>query len=121
MNLRTPLATTLATAALALVSFAASAQSAASSPTATPRIDAREVKQEKRIEQGVNSGQLTSRETLRVEREQKKIATVEAKDKADGVVTAKERHRLTHLQNKASKDIYRQKHDAQTAAPPPAK
>ena len=118
MNFRTPLATTLATAALALISFAASAQTPASS--ATPRIDAREAKQEKRIEQGVNSGQLTARETLRVEREQKAIEKVEAKAKADGTVTPQERKRLTHMQNKASKDIYRQKHDKQTAAPPPA-
>ena len=117
MNFRTPLATTLATAALALISFAASAQTPASS--ATPRIDAREAKQEKRIEQGVNSGQLTARETLRVEREQKKIAGVEAKAKADGTVTAKERKRLTHMQNAASKDIHHQKHNKQTAALPP--
>ena len=34
--------------------------------------------------------------------------------KADGKVTAHERGHLTKMQNRASRDIYRQKHDAQT-------
>jgi hypothetical protein len=103
---------TLITAALALVSALASAQAP---NTATPRVDARQAKQERRIEQGVASGQLTARETLRVEREQKRIATVEARAEGDGKVTVQERKRLHHLQNAASRDIRRQKHDAQTA------
>ncbi len=103
---------TLITTALALISAAVSAQTAA---TATPRVDARQANQERRIEQGVASGQLTARETLRVEREQKRIAVVEAKTEGDGKVTARERARLQHLQNHASRDIRRQKHDAQTA------
>ncbi len=101
---------TLICTALALISAAASAQTPA---TATPRVDARQDKQERRIEQGVGSGELTARETLRVEREQKRIATVEAKAEGDGKVTARERARLHHLQNQASRDIRRQKHDAQ--------
>mgnify|MGYP000455752296 CR=1 FL=1 len=35
--------------------------------------------------------------------------------KADGTVTKGERKKLHRMQNKASQDIHRQKHDAQTA------
>jgi hypothetical protein len=107
---------TLATAAMALLSATLSAQAAA--PAAQPdmpRVDQRQANQERRIEQGVASGQLTARETLRVEREQKHIASAEAKAEGDGKVTPKERARLARLQNQASRDIHRQKHDAQTA------
>jgi hypothetical protein len=113
MNIRTA----LATGTLAVLSATAFAQAPA--PTATPRVDARQANQEKRIEQGVASGQLTSRETLRLEREQKRVAVAEAKAKADGAVTAGERKHLHKLQNAASQDIHHQKHDAQTAAPAP--
>jgi hypothetical protein len=102
-------------AAFALASIASFAQTA--SP-ATPRVDAREVKQDTRIQQGVASGQLNAKETYRLEKEQANINRVEAKAKADGKVTQGERHHLKHLQNKASKDIYRQKHDAQKIVKP---
>ena len=95
---------------ITFVSLTAFAQAAA---PITPRADAREVKQEARIQQGVASGQLTPKETYRLEKEQAAINRVEAKAKADGTVTKAERQRLNHLQNRASKDIYRQKHDAQ--------
>jgi hypothetical protein len=82
-------------------------------PTATPRIDQREANQEKRIQQGVKSGQLTGRETARLQGEQARIERAEARAKADGKVTPKERERIAQMQNKASRDIYREKHDAQ--------
>jgi hypothetical protein len=88
---------------------------AASAPQ-TPRIDKREARQEKRIEQGEASGQLTKRETKRLDKEQAAIGKAEDKAKADGTVTPQERKHLTHMQNRASRDIHRQKHDAQTAA-----
>jgi len=107
---------TLATATFALLSAALSAQAAEPAATPTmPRVDQRQAKQEARIEQGVASGQLTARETLRVEREQKHIASAEAKAEGDGKVTPQERARLARMQNKASRDIHHQKHDAQTA------
>jgi hypothetical protein len=45
------------------------------------------------------------------------INRAEDKAKADGTVTAQERRRLHKAQNRASRDIYRQKHDAQVAKP----
>jgi hypothetical protein len=106
----------IAAAVLALVGSIASAQTAASAPGAnTPRIDKRQANQEQRIDKGIASGQLTKRETRRLESEQAHINKAEDKAKADGSVTAQERKRLTRMQNHASRDIYRQKHDKQTA------
>ena len=103
-------------AALATASIGAFAQ-AASAPQ-TPRVDKREVRQDARIQQGVGSGALTARETYRLEKEQAAINKAEAHAKADGKVTKHERKRLAKMQNKASHDIYKQKHDAQMAPKP---
>jgi hypothetical protein len=103
-----------ATAILTLAALGASAQTAASAPgTNTPRIDQRQANQERRIDQGVASGALTARETRRLDKEQAVIAKAEDKAKADGSVSAQERKRLHKMQNHASRDIRRQKHDAQ--------
>jgi len=99
-------------ATLAVASIGAFAQ-AASAP-ATPRVDKREANQEKRIEQGVASGQLNAKETHRLDKEQAKITQAETKAKADGKVTKHERRKLDKMQDAASKDIHAQKHDAQT-------
>lgn len=73
----------------------------------------REVRQQRRIEQGVKSGELTARETARLEKEQGKIEADREKALADGKMTRKEKAKLTREQNRASRHIYRQKHDAQ--------
>jgi hypothetical protein len=110
------LRTLFAPAALALLATVASAQTPpAPNPAATPGVDQRQARQEQRIDQGMASGQLTRRETRRLTREQGAIAKTENKAKADGTVTAQERHKLHAMQNKASRDIRRQKHDAQQA------
>ena len=90
---------------------------ASAAPALAPRVDAREVRQEQRIEQGQATGALTPHESHRLERQQKGITKVENKARADGTVTPQERQRLAHLQNHASRDIRHQKHDAQATAP----
>lgn len=102
-------------ATLAVASIGAFAQ-AASAP-ATPRVDKREANQEKRIDQGVASGQLNAKETHRLDKEQAAITKAETNAKADGKVTKHERRKLHKMQNAASQDIHAQKHDAQTAKP----
>jgi hypothetical protein len=69
----------------------------------------------------VASGQLTRRETRRLEHQQAAIDKAEDKAKADGSVSAQERRRLTHAQNHASRSIARQKHDAQVRPDAPPK
>jgi uncharacterized membrane protein YebE (DUF533 family) len=86
----------------------------ASAQTATPRVTKRQHNQQERIGNGVKSGALTPAEASRLERQQGKIQADKTKAKSDGVVTPQERAKLTREQNRASKRIYRQKHDAQT-------
>ena len=117
MNLRHTL-TTLVLLSTAVLAHAAdtttTATTTATATPATPRVDARQAAQEQRIEQGQASGELTRRESRRLNAEQKGINKAETAAKADGTVTAQERARLHRLQNKASHDIRHQKHDAQT-------
>jgi hypothetical protein len=105
--------TFIAGAVLALASVSSFAQAAGAASAATPGIDKRQANQDKRIDQGIASGELTRRETRRLEKQQAHINKAEDKAKADGVVTTAERKRLHHKQNKASANIYRQKHDKQ--------
>ncbi|MBA5688330.1 hypothetical protein [Rugamonas apoptosis] len=100
----------LLTAALATLIAPAFAQS-----TTTPKVDARQERQEMRIEQGVNSGQLTARETLNLEKREAKIESDKEKAKADGKVTPQERAHLNKELDHTSNKIYRKKHNARTA------
>jgi uncharacterized membrane protein YebE (DUF533 family) len=79
--------------------------------TGTPKIDKREANQQQRIEQGVDSGQLTPKETAKLEKGEAKIDKMEAKAKSDGKVTEKERKKITKAQHKESKKIHKEKHD----------
>jgi len=79
----------------------------------TPRVDQRQANQQARIEQGVNSGSLTPREAMRLERGQQHVANMALRAKSDGVVTRQERGRLHHAQEVQSQRIYSQKHDRQ--------
>jgi hypothetical protein len=81
--------------------------------TATPGIDKQQANQEKRIQQGVNSGELTNREANRLEKRETKLQANKEKAQADGVVTKKERAKLQREAKRDSKAIHRQKHDAQ--------
>jgi hypothetical protein len=83
--------------------------------TNDPGIQEREQNQEKRIDQGIKSGQLTPGEAGRLETQQAKIKQDEERMKADGNLTGKERAKLTREQNRASRNIYRKKHNDRTA------
>ena len=110
-------ATVLGAIALSVTALAAQAQTAAPAApaaAATPGVDQRQANQEKRIDNGIASGQLTRREAHRLERQQNKINAAENQAKADGTVTKAERKRLHYMQDHASARIHRQKHDAQT-------
>jgi hypothetical protein len=82
---------------------------------ATPEITKTQVNQQERIEQGRESGELTKREARKLEREQARIQYDKKAAKADGVVTPQEKRKIKREQNKASRKIYRQKHDVQTS------
>jgi len=73
----------------------------------------RNINQQQRIENGVQNGSLTNRETAKLERGQAKVAKAEARAGSDGHVDASEQARVQHAENRQSKHIYHQKHDAQ--------
>jgi len=74
----------------------------------------RNVNQERRIEQGVKSGQLTNREVGKLENGQARVDRGEARAGANGHVSAKEQQRIQKAENKQSKRVYKEKHDKQT-------
>src|SRR5947208_13302229 len=67
----------------------------------------RDVNQQERIEQGLKSGQLTTREAARLEREEAKVERDQARALRDGTLSPAEKARLAREQNKVSRDIYR--------------
>jgi len=77
-------------------------------------IQKREVRQQKRIAQGVKSGQLTPGETARLEHKEAKLNREIRNDRRanGGKLTPKERRQINHQQNKLSRQIYRDKHNA---------
>ena len=76
-------------------------------------VDRREANQAGRIENGVASGQLTPGEAGRVERQQASIRNQEDRMRArdGGRLTGYDRARLQHRENRASRHIYRAKHN----------
>jgi len=93
---------------IAVILFFASAL-AINAQRATPRVTGRQATQQARISNGVQNGQLTMHETMRLERQQRCIEIEKRMAKADGTVTPGERRFLRREQNHASRDIRRQK------------
>lgn len=101
-------------AALIIAAPSVFAQSgSAPAPNAEQRIEQRQAKQERRIEQGEKSGALTQREANRLEKGQARVEGKEQKAAADGTITRKEAAGVQHAQNVESRRIARQKHDRQ--------
>src|SRR4051794_23561873 len=71
----------------------------------TPYINHREHREQQRIRQGVRSGELTRRETARLEAEQGRIRGYEWYAKSDGHVSRVERRHLDRMLDRASRDI----------------
>ena len=100
-----------------------SATAATPATTATPAakpkptVAQRKENQQDRIAQGVKSGQLTAGETANLET---KEAAINGETKADraangGKLTAAEKKQINGQQNQLSKQIYKDKHNANTA------
>lgn len=85
-------------------------------------VQKRQENQQDRIANGVKSGALTPGEAARVERQQTRIDNRKTADMAahGGHLTKPEQRRLNRQENRASKHIYRAKHNAKTAGTPPA-
>ncbi|HYL85599.1 MAG TPA: hypothetical protein VE263_15295 [Candidatus Angelobacter sp.] len=89
----------------------------AQTPAPKPTVAQRKENQQDRIAQGVKSGQLTAGETAKLET---KEAAINGETKADraangGKLTSSERQQINKQQNQMSKQIYADKHNANTA------
>ena len=85
-----------------------------STPALAAGVVRREVHQQQRIGEGIESGALTPREAARLERKEGRLDREIRRDKADGPgLTPHERAKIQRHENRLSRDIYRQKHDAQ--------
>ncbi|HMG36597.1 MAG TPA: hypothetical protein VKM94_21850 [Blastocatellia bacterium] len=83
----------------------------------TKWINRREHNQQVRIREGIRDGELTRREAERLEAQQARIRVDERFARADGHLSYRERRRLDRELDRASRDIYRQKHDGQHQLP----
>ena len=77
----------------------------------------RNTNQQQRIEQGLQSGALSTKEAGKLEREQTQVDRMEKNALKDGALTPAESARIKSAQNKTSKSIAAQKHDAQLGNP----
>lgn len=89
----------------------------AAAPAPKPTIAERKENQQDRIANGVGSGQLTAGETSKLET---KEAAINGETRADraangGKLTAAEKQQINGQQNQLSKQIYNDKHNANTA------
>jgi hypothetical protein len=85
--------------------------------TSTPEMVQRNINQQERIQQGLQSGQLSTQEAARLERGQAHVERLESRALRDGKLTPAERARIDHAQDAQSARIYQEKHDAQTGNP----
>ena len=111
--------------AMAQEQSSSGSQQPAPAPAATPAPEAkpkptvaqRKENQQDRIANGVQSGQLTAGETAKLEKKEAAINKETAADRAanGGKLTAAEKKQINGQQNQMSKQIYADKHNANTA------
>jgi hypothetical protein len=77
----------------------------------------RNIKQQVRIERGLRSGDLTTEEAAGLQRDQARIARLQADALDDGVLADAERERILRMQDRASEDIYFERHNRETGDP----
>lgn len=84
----------------------------AQAQTHTPVINHRQNNQERRINQGVRSGELTHREARNLRTKERNIRAEKRTAMAEGRMTPRERAHIRHQENRVSRKIYRKKHNA---------
>jgi hypothetical protein len=87
---------------------------AATSMSAETRVTRRQERQQARIAQGIRSGSLTPREAAALETKQAKLQAekVDMREDNGGTLTARDKAILNRQQNRLSRNIYVEKHDA---------
>jgi hypothetical protein len=84
-------------------------------PVAKGVVESRDREQQKRIGEGIENGSLTAGEAAKLETKDAKLQREEARLRAKdgGTLNAADKAKVNRQQNRESKAIYRQKHDAQ--------
>jgi len=100
----------IAGAAAGLFSLTASAQTTGSEVQ-------RDVNQQQRIEQGLKSGSLNTREASKLEAGESRIDKMEANAEKDGKLSPAEKARIQRAQNQESRDINRLENNAAKGNP----
>jgi hypothetical protein len=77
----------------------------------------RDINQEKRIEQGLQSGSLNTREAALLQRDEARVDRLEARSLKDGKLSDAERQRIQRAENQSSRDIYAAKHNGVNGNP----
>ena len=78
----------------------------------------RDANQQERIEQGLQFGQLSSKEAGRLERDEQRLDRTQAQHlKSGGALTPQEKAQITRQQNAVGRDIHQDKHNAATGNP----
>lgn len=86
-------------------------------PWSAAEVDQRLQRQMDRIQQGLNSGQLTPEEYQRLQAEQNHIQGAMTRMQADGRLNPREVARLNQMLNRSNQDIYRLSHNSATVTP----
>jgi hypothetical protein len=77
----------------------------------------RDINQQTRIERGLQSGALNTKEAAALEREESHVDQMQTKALKDGKLTPAEQAKLNQAQNKVSTDIYAAKYNNVTGSP----
>lgn len=93
--------------ALSLLTFSAIAITS----EAADRADRRQIRQRARIQNGLQSDEITKGEAHRLRQSARAVRRAEHRIEKDGVVTDKEKARLEKMQDARSRQIYRVKHN----------
>jgi hypothetical protein len=106
---------TLSTIAVSIMASVFGASLAWADDVPSPRVDARQDRQQERIEHGVANGQLTAPEARQLQRQQHRITRAEHRREADGTLSPRDKAALERKQDRASRHIHRLKHNASAA------
>lgn len=74
-------------------------------------VNTRQENQDKRIDQGVQSGALTEKEAHRMDKREQHIQKMEDRAMSDGKMTGKEFRKIERAQNRTNRAIYKAKHN----------
>lgn len=99
---------------LACLLLGGAAAAFAQTPASTVQ---RDINQQQRIDQGLQSGALSTKEAATLEREESRVDQLQTQALKDGKMTPAEQAKLNAAQNKVSKDIHADKHNNITGNP----